>query len=97
MMGGVGGKEEWRKTMKDDGLEGSSSKRALPRPHPGEVLHQRRKLPYSPSTMAVAGFLITAAVGYFTLYSLKKPQASAKDVAKVAAGTAEPHETPPSN
>lgn len=28
-----------------------------------EVLQQRRKLPHSPTTMAVGGFLIVAAIG----------------------------------
>lgn len=63
--------------------------------NPGEVLHQRRKLPYSPTTMAIAGLVIVGTVAYFVAYSTKKPEASAKDVAKVTTGTAHPEETRP--
>ncbi|CAN0913567.1 hypothetical protein LINGRAHAP2_LOCUS28014 [Linum grandiflorum] len=45
--------------------------------------------------MAVTGFLITAAVGYMVLYSKKKPEADAVDVAKVATNTAQPSDTHP--
>lgn len=63
--------------------------------NPGETLHQRRKLPYSPTTMAIAGLVIVGAVAYFTLYATKKPEASARDVGKVTTGTAHPEETRP--
>ncbi|KAG6739205.1 hypothetical protein POTOM_056794 [Populus tomentosa] len=63
--------------------------------NPGEVLHQRRKLPFSTATMAVTGFGITAAIGYMVLYAKKKPEASAGDVTKVATGAADPKDTHP--
>ncbi|KAJ4838128.1 hypothetical protein Tsubulata_049183 [Turnera subulata] len=55
---------------------------------------QRRKLPFSTTTLAVAGFLITAAVGYRGLYAKEKPEASAGD-AKVVTGSADPNDTHP--
>ncbi|KAF9612652.1 hypothetical protein IFM89_003127 [Coptis chinensis] len=61
----------------------------------GGVLHQRRKLPYSPATMALGGFLIVAGIGYVTLYAKKKPEARARDVAKAAANAAHPKDTHP--
>ncbi|GMY35616.1 putative transmembrane protein [Fagus crenata] len=63
--------------------------------HSTETLHQRSKLPYSPMKMAIAGFGITAALGYFVLLSKKKPEASALDVAKVATGMSHPDNTHP--
>ncbi|RYR55331.1 hypothetical protein Ahy_A06g030569 [Arachis hypogaea] len=61
----MSGEEDWRKTadthkmsseqVKAAGVEGSKGKG-------GNVLHQRRSLPFSLSTMAVAGLLITGAV-----------------------------------
>ncbi|KAF6162483.1 hypothetical protein GIB67_026321 [Kingdonia uniflora] len=65
------------------------------RTSPGEVLHQRRKLPYSPITMAITGLAITGTIAYFTLYAKKKPEASAMDVAKVTTGVADPRDTHP--
>lgn len=54
---------------------------------PGEVLHQRvRKLPVNITTKTFIGgaVLITTAVGYYSLlYSRKKGEARALDVAKV--------------
>lgn len=94
---GTNGKEEWRKMadthmMRDEEVKakGVEASKRPPGHSPGEVLHQRRKLPYSPAAMAAGGFLISAAIGYFVLCSLKRPDASAKDVAKVATGAAEP-------
>ncbi|KAK2999207.1 hypothetical protein RJ639_023286, partial [Escallonia herrerae] len=98
----MGGDEEWRKMadthkmspeeVKRAGVE--ASKRA-PGHDPGGVLHQRRNVPLRLSTMALGGFAIVAALGYFTLYVKKKPDATAGDVAKVAAGVAGPEETRP--
>ncbi|KAF8017568.1 hypothetical protein BT93_H2676 [Corymbia citriodora subsp. variegata] len=51
-------------------------------PQPGEVLQQRHGLPYSFPAIAIAGLLI-------------KPEADARDVAKVAAGVARPEDTRP--
>ncbi|MBA0744979.1 hypothetical protein Gogos_007575 [Gossypium gossypioides] len=45
--------------------------------------------------MAIGGVAIVATLGYFSLYSSKKPEASAKDVAKVTAGVAKPGDTRP--
>ncbi|KAF4373183.1 hypothetical protein F8388_019365 [Cannabis sativa] len=94
--------EEWRKMadthkmsqeeIKAAGVEGSQRP---PGHNPGGVLHQRRKLPYSPAIMAIGGLLIIATIGYFTLYTTKKPDATAKDIAKVAAGMAESEDTRP--
>ncbi|KAF4390313.1 hypothetical protein CsatB_008539 [Cannabis sativa] len=94
--------EEWRKMadthkmsqeeIKAAGVEGSQRP---PGHNPGGVLHQRRKLPYSPAIMAIGGLLIIGTIGYFTLYTTKKPDATAKDIAKVAAGMAESEDTRP--
>ncbi|XP_031481237.1 uncharacterized protein LOC116251229 [Nymphaea colorata] len=61
-----------------------------PGQHPGEVLHQRRSFPFSKMgtvQLTLAGLLLIGAVGYFTLYVKSKPEATASDVAKAAAGT----------
>uniref|UniRef100_A0A7N0V4J0 Uncharacterized protein n=1 Tax=Kalanchoe fedtschenkoi TaxID=63787 RepID=A0A7N0V4J0_KALFE len=60
-----------------------------------EVLNQTSKMPYCPMRMAVGGFGVAAVIGYFVLYSKKKPEASALDVAKVASGTSNPGNTRP--
>ncbi|KAG8367599.1 hypothetical protein BUALT_Bualt16G0089100 [Buddleja alternifolia] len=65
--------------------------------HSTEVLHQRSKMPFCPARLAVGGFVVAAAVGYLTLYSKKKPEATAMDVAKVVTGTATPENTRPRN
>lgn len=94
--------EEWRKmadTSKMSSEEvkaaGVDASKRPPGHNPGGILHQRRKLPYSPTTMAVAGLLIIGTIGYFTLYANKKPEATAKDVAKVITGVARPEDTRP--
>ncbi|KAI4377285.1 hypothetical protein MLD38_014943 [Melastoma candidum] len=60
-----------------------------------EVLHQRRSMPKSPLRMAVGGVAMAAVIGFFTLLTKKKPEASVIDVAKVAAGVAHPDNTHP--
>ncbi|KAK5830202.1 hypothetical protein PVK06_013996 [Gossypium arboreum] len=45
--------------------------------------------------MAIDGVAIVATLGYFALYSNKKPEASAKDVAKVTADVSKPGNTRP--
>ncbi|EOY29530.1 Uncharacterized protein TCM_037040 [Theobroma cacao] len=62
--------------------------------HSTEVLHQTRKGP-CPVKMAVGGFVMAATIGYFVLWSKKKPEASALDVAKVTTGVAKPENTHP--
>ncbi|TKY58044.1 hypothetical protein E2542_SST15099 [Spatholobus suberectus] len=88
-----GGEEEWKK-MNPQQAQAEASKRP-PGHGATEVLHQRKSLPFNYATMTVAGLLITAAVGYTVLYIKKKPEASAKDVAKVSVGVANPEDTHP--
>ncbi|EEF46871.1 uncharacterized protein LOC8274180 [Ricinus communis] len=98
----MAGDEDWRKQadthkmspeeVKAAGIEGS---KRPPGHNPGGVLHQRRKLPFSTTTMTVGGFLIVATIGYMVLYAKKKPEASAHDVARVATNTADPRDTHP--
>ncbi|BAT76173.1 hypothetical protein LR48_Vigan01g243600 [Vigna angularis] len=75
--------------------EGSSS--SAPQQHSTEVLHQRKKMPRCPMKMAIGGFAAISVLGYLVLYSNKKPEASAVDVAKVASGMANPDNTRPRN
>ncbi|CAL2233518.1 unnamed protein product [Prunus armeniaca] len=98
----MAGNEDWRKTADTTKMSAEEVKRAgveaskrPPGYNPGGVLHQRRKLPFSPTAMAITGFFITGVIGYFTLYHLKKPEASAGDVARVATNVAEPEHTHP--
>ncbi|XP_009783119.1 uncharacterized protein [Nicotiana sylvestris] len=98
----MAGNEEWRKMadttkmspeeVKNAGVE--ASKRP-PGHSPGTVLHQRGRLPYSITTMALVGFAITGAIWYGTMYAMKKPEATAVDVAKVASGVGGPEDTRP--
>ncbi|CAL1353090.1 unnamed protein product [Linum trigynum] len=97
-----GGEGDWRKQadthkmsseeVKAAGVEGS---KRPPGQNPGGVLHQRRKMPFSTPTMAAAGFLVVAGIGYMVLYAKKKPEADARDVARVATNTADPRDTHP--
>ncbi|KAK7265080.1 hypothetical protein RJT34_32696 [Clitoria ternatea] len=63
--------------------------------HSTDVLHQRRKMPHCPMKMAIGGFAAITVIGYFVLYSKKKPEASAMDVAKVTTGMSHPENTHP--
>ncbi|KAL3623926.1 hypothetical protein CASFOL_032742 [Castilleja foliolosa] len=63
--------------------------------HSSEVLHQRSKMPICPARMAVGGIAVAAVLGYLTLYSKKKPEATALDVARVSTGTATTENTRP--
>ncbi|CAO2820387.1 unnamed protein product [Amaranthus hypochondriacus] len=93
---GRSGDESWRKTadthkmnpehVKAAGVEASQRPPGHGRA-PGEVLHQRRRLPFSYTSMTIAGFAISAIIGYTVLYSKKKPEVDAADVAKVAINT----------
>ncbi|KAK4338558.1 hypothetical protein RND71_043045 [Anisodus tanguticus] len=70
-------------------------------PSPGnmntEVLHQTRRMSFYPAKAAIGGFAVAMTLAYFTLYSKKKPEASAMDVARVATGTSNPEHTRPRN
>ncbi|CAN8246549.1 unnamed protein product [Cochlearia groenlandica] len=51
-----------------------------------EVLGQRKSLGICPLRAAAVGFVIIGGLGYMVLYSKKKPEASAGDVARVISG-----------
>ncbi|XP_072993934.1 uncharacterized protein [Typha latifolia] len=81
--------EEWRRNadthkMSPEGVKaaGVEASKRPPGHHPGEVLHQRRSMPYSTTTMAIGGFAIVAAIGYLTLYFKSKPGTTPTDVVK---------------
>ncbi|KAG8636411.1 hypothetical protein MANES_16G130000v8 [Manihot esculenta] len=78
--------------VKAAGFEGSKS---TPGHNPGGFLHQRGKLPFSPTTMTITGLVIAASVGYMVWYAKKKPEASPRDVAKVSTNSADPKDTHP--
>ncbi|GAB2222821.1 hypothetical protein Droror1_Dr00016949 [Drosera rotundifolia] len=86
--------EDWRKDadthmMRPEHVKaaGVDASKRPPGHHPGTVMHQRRRLPYSYTTMALAGFAISLALGYVVLYANKRRDASAGDVARAAMGT----------
>ena len=98
----MAGGEDWRNNAdthkmspEDVRKAGVDNSKRPPGHSPGGVLHQRRNLPYSPTTMAVIGFAIAGSIFYFTLYAKKKAEASARDVARVSTNTADPHDTGP--
>ncbi|RDX71093.1 hypothetical protein CR513_49593, partial [Mucuna pruriens] len=70
---------------------------SCPQQHSTDVLHQRRKMPHCPMKMAVGGFVAISVLGYLVLYTNKKPEASAMDVAKVTTGMSNPDNTRPRN
>lgn len=81
--------EEWRSNADTHKMSpeqvnkyGLESSKRPPGEHPGNVLHQRRNLPFSKPVMAVAGFVIVGVIGYFTLLYKSKPGTTAEDVAK---------------
>ncbi|KAF5743368.1 hypothetical protein HS088_TW09G01436 [Tripterygium wilfordii] len=61
--------------VKAAGAEGS---KRPPGNNHGAVHHQRRNLPFSRTTMAIGGILITAAIGYM-VYSKKNAEARDRD------------------
>ncbi|KAI5676250.1 hypothetical protein M9H77_07200 [Catharanthus roseus] len=79
------------------GSAGGAKQGKIPSPaqHNTEVLHQTRKIPYCPAKMAIGGFAVALSIAYFTLFSKKKPEATALDVARVTTGTATPQNTRP--
>ncbi|XVF89405.1 hypothetical protein PTKIN_Ptkin19aG0127700 [Pterospermum kingtungense] len=94
--------EDWRKNADTHKMSpeevraaGVDTSKRPPGHNPGEVLHQRRKLPVNMTTMTIGGLLITAVIGYSVLYTRKKREASALDVAKVTTGVADPDDTRP--
>ncbi|KAG7615535.1 Peptidase C1A papain C-terminal [Arabidopsis thaliana x Arabidopsis arenosa] len=63
-----------------------------------EVLGQRKSLGICPLRAAAVGAVIIGGIGYVVLYSKKKPEASAGDVAKVMSGVGgTPENTRPRN
>ncbi|XP_004498805.1 uncharacterized protein [Cicer arietinum] len=101
----MSGNEDWRKNaethkmsseeVKACGVEGSKRPPGSNHGTARNVLHQRKSLPFSFTTITLSGLLITAAIGYTVLYTKKKPEASAVDVAKVSVGVANPDDTHP--
>lgn len=86
--------EDWRKNADTHKMRlehvkaaGVDASKRPPSNHPGTVLHQRRRLPYSHTTMALAGFAISLALGYVVLYANKRRDTSAGAVARAALGT----------
>ncbi|GMH22813.1 hypothetical protein Nepgr_024656 [Nepenthes gracilis] len=81
--------------MADKAAGGVEAEKRSPAHQPGEVLHQRRSLPLRPIKMAMGGVAAAAVIGYFVLFSKKKPEATATDLARVITGTATPDHTRP--
>ncbi|KAK3012133.1 hypothetical protein RJ639_011757 [Escallonia herrerae] len=80
------------------GVDQASPKMPGPGPHTTQqVLHQRANASFSPSRFAIGGFAVALTICYFTLYSHKKPEATAMDVARVATGTSNVANTRPRN
>ncbi|KAF8676264.1 hypothetical protein HU200_047136 [Digitaria exilis] len=91
------GTEEWRRNadthkMSPEEVRAAGVEASMRPPGrgPGEVLHQRGRLPYGPGTMAVVGFGIVGVIGYLVLYQKARPGTPATEVAKVAVGHGDP-------
>lgn len=98
----AGNEEDWRKNAETHKMSSEEVKRAgveaskrPPGSNPGGILHQRRSLPYSLTTITLVGSAIAGGLWYFTLYAKKKPEATALDVARVSTGLAGPEDTHP--
>ncbi|GAB2300805.1 hypothetical protein Dimus_034838 [Dionaea muscipula] len=76
-------------------MPGVGGEKRPPGHQPGGILHQTKNVPFCPVRMAVGGVAMVAVVGYLVLYSKKKPEATAMDVARVTTGTATPDNTRP--
>ncbi|WOH02778.1 hypothetical protein DCAR_0522167 [Daucus carota subsp. sativus] len=63
--------------------------------HANQTLPASNRGTSSPKMAVFGGFAVLAAIGYTILYSHKKPEASAADVAKVASGTGDKKNTHP--
>ncbi|KMT14360.1 hypothetical protein BVRB_4g071400 [Beta vulgaris subsp. vulgaris] len=73
--------------MSDKGTRDNEATKNRPQEkQPSQVLHQRKNIPFCPLRMAIGGAAAAAAIGYLVLYTKKKPEASAMDVAKVTTG-----------
>ncbi|KAJ3693339.1 hypothetical protein LUZ60_008819 [Juncus effusus] len=80
-------KKEWKSNvdphmMSNEELRKTGAESAKRTHGSGEVLHQRKRLPYSVGVMTVGGFFIIAALGYGVLYYQSRPGTSPADVAK---------------
>ena len=91
------GTEEWRRNadthkMSPEEVRAAGVEASMRPPGrgPGEVLHQRGRLPYGPGTMALVGFGIVGVIGYLVLYEKARPGTPATQVAKVAVGHGDP-------
>ncbi|XP_022684304.1 uncharacterized protein LOC101786921 [Setaria italica] len=91
------GTEEWRRNADTHKMSAEEVRAAgveasmrPPGRGPGEVLHQRGRLPYGPGTMALVGFGIVGAIGFLVLYQKARPGTPATEVAKVAVGHGDP-------
>ncbi|KAL9233925.1 hypothetical protein vseg_008858 [Gypsophila vaccaria] len=96
-----GGDPSWRTNadthkMSPDQVKaaGVESSRRPPGHNPGEVLHQRGRLPFKVPTMALAGCAVAGLIGYGVFYSKKKAEVDDIDAARVVTNTATPENTP---
>ncbi|WVZ73741.1 hypothetical protein U9M48_022019 [Paspalum notatum var. saurae] len=80
------GTEEWRRNADTHTMSAKEVRSSMRPPGrgPGEVLHQRGRLPYGPGTMAAVGLGIVSVISY------ARPGTSTTEVAKVAVGHGDP-------